>query len=78
MARTVAMDEIRELSAREFARIVRLSNRQALQILEAGEVPGTYRNGKQWHVPVWGVRDWQARRTQQHETGVAAPVSQRA
>lgn len=51
-------EELREVSARELARILHCSNERALQVM--AQIPEARRtDGRQWRVPLWSVYRYQ-------------------
>lgn len=59
----VALADLRDVSAVEFARITGMSYGLAKQTLASGSVPTAYRtDGRQWRVALHGIRLWQERR----------------
>ncbi len=74
----------RELSRNQYAARIGISTAEASRRLKAGEVPGAYRIGARWHIPLWGVRAEQERRavrmgtyhtTSKQNAGAGTPAS---
>lgn len=64
LAAESAVADLREVTAAEFARIVGMHPDTAARLLESGAVPMARRteSGRQWRIPIRGIRLWQEQR----------------
>lgn len=69
-----AVADLREVSGAEFARIVGMHPDTAARVLNSGQVPMARRteSGREWRVPIRGIRLWQERREQSNDAGNSA------